>query len=317
MNQNADNLIDVSVVIPVYNEEDNLPALHRHLKEVLAETDYCCELIFVDDGSQDRSLQVLRDIREVSSAIDIRIVQLSRNFGQHPALNAGFSTARGSVIATIDADLQIDPGHIPAMVDKIHSGYDFVSGIRRGRGDSFLFRRLPSRALNLLIGAVIGKKLRDYNCPLNVMRAEIVQAMREYGEMQRFFKPLAVRLARRIAEVEVRHDRRMAGVSKYSFLNLVDLFFDFVTNFSKQFFQKVAIAGFGLFGINFLIETLYLILRFPLSIIPEPLDRLQATALIGFIFGVQLLIVGVLGDFVIRIYRKIDSKPLYIIKKVW
>lgn len=306
----------MSIIIPVYNEEESIPALYNRLKEVMSETAYSFELIFVDDGSKDNSLQVLREIKE-TSAINIRIVQLNRNFGQHPALNAGFSVAEGKVLITIDADLQIDPRHISDMMDKMKQGYDFVSGIRRGKGDSFLLRRFPSLVLNSMIGSIIGKKLQDYGCPLNAMRSEIAETMREYGEMQRFFKPLAIKLADRIAETEVKYDRRLTGQSKYGFLNLVDLFFDFVTNFSKHLFQRVAMIGFGLSGISFLVEILYLVLRFPFGIIQNPLDRLQAIALIGFVFGVQLLILGILGDFVIKIYRKIDPKPLYIIKKIW
>jgi glycosyltransferase involved in cell wall biosynthesis len=318
VNQEIGDLMDLSVIIPVYNEEESIPALYRRLKDVLAETGYSCELIFVDDGSDDKSLQVLRKIKEESASNPrIRIVQLSRNFGQHPALIAGFSVASGRALATMDADLQIDPKHIVTMMSKIALGYDFVSGIRRGKGDSFFLRRLPSRALNCLIGAVIGKKLRDYGCPLNVMRAEIAHAMQEYGEMQRFFKPLAIRLADRIAEVDVMHTRRLTGRSKYGLMNLVDLLFDFVTNFSGQLFQRVALVGSGLSGISFLCEIIYLLLRFPLGIIPEPMARLQAVALAGFIFGVQLLVLGILGDFVIRIYTKLDPKPIYTIKRIW
>ena len=214
--------IDLSIIIPVFNEEESIPGLYRRLKQVL--TDYSFELVFVDDGSEDKTLEVLKRIKEKAAGDPvIRIVQLTRNFGQHPALAAGFSVAGGRILVTIDADLQIDPVHIPAMLDKIAQGHDFVSGIRRGRGDSFFLRRLPSRLLNSLISAVTGKRLKDYGCPLNAMKAEIAETMREYGEMQRFFKPLAVKLAAGTAEVEVIHSRRMAGHSKYGLFDLVDL----------------------------------------------------------------------------------------------
>ena len=141
--------------------------------------------------------------------------------------------------------------------------------------------------------------------------------MTAYGDMQRFFKPLAVKLSDRIAEMAVIHERRVAGRSKYGFLRLVDLFFDFLTNFSRQIFQRVAVVGFGMSAVGFLCEVLYLLLRFVFGMIPEPLDRFQAIVLAGFILGVQLLVLGVLGDFVIKIYRKMEAKPLYRIKKVW
>lgn len=310
--------VDLSVIIPVYNEAENLSRLYVRLKEVLAETRYACELIFVDDGSLDNSLEVLRGIKDESAnGPAMRIVQLSRNFGQDPALIAGFSAAKGRTLVTIDADLQIDPGHIVPMMDKMAQGFDFVSGIRRGKGDSFWLRRLPSRVLDTVICAVTGKKLRDYGCPLNAMRSEIAKGMQGYGEMQRFFKPLAVRLASRIAEIEVIHGRRRKGRSKYGALDLIDLFFDFVTNFSKQLFQRLAIVGMGLCGFSFVAGMVYLLLRFLFGIIHEPSDRLQVMLLIGLTFGMQLLVLGVLGDFVIRIYGRIESKPIYIIKKIW
>ena len=310
--------MDLSVIIPVYNEEENIPLLYGRLKEVLSGAAYSWELIFVDDGSLDGSLRVLREIKIGSdNPSQLRMVQLSRNFGQHPALVAGFSVAKGKVLVTIDADLQIDPKYIVEMMGKMASGFDFVSGVRLQREDSFLLRKFPSRVLNLLFGSVTGKKLRDYNCPLNAMRADIALAMQDYGEMQRFYKVLAIRLAARIAEVEVVHDVRRKGRSKYGIFDLVDLFFDFVTNFSKQLFQRLAMVGFGLCGISVLGGLIYLALRFFLGLTPETLLRLQALALIGFTFGMQLLVLGVLGDFVIRIYAKMEPKPIYHIKKIW
>lgn len=310
--------MDLSIVIPVYNEEENLLGLYSRLNDVLAGTVYSGELIFVDDGSLDNSLQLLKEIqRKSADHLPVRIVQLRRNYGQHPALCAGFSVAKGRVLVTLDADLQIDPKHILPMMRKIEMGYDFVSGIRRGRGDSFLLRRLPSKALSFFMGAIIGKKLRDYNCPINAIRAEIAVAMREYGEKQRYYKALAIKLATRITEVEVVHNRRVAGPSKYGFLNLVDLFFDFVTNFSGQLFQKVALMGSCLSGLSFLSGIIYLLMRFPLGIIQEPSNRWQAISLMFFTFGMQLLVMGILGDFVIRIYRKVPPKPIYEIKRIW
>jgi len=310
--------MDLSVIIPVYNEEENIPLLYGRLKEVLSGAAYSWELIFVDDGSLDGSLRVLREIKIGSdNPSQLRMVQLSRNFGQHPALVAGFSVAKGKVLVTIDADLQIDPKYIVEMMGKMASGFDFVSGVRLQREDSFLLRKCPSRVLNLLFGSVTGKKLRDYNCPLNAMRADIALTMQDYGEMQRFYKVLAIRLAARIAEVEVVHNMRRKGSSKYGIFDLVDLFFDFVTNFSKQLFQRLAMVGFGLCGISVLGGLIYLALRFFLGLTPETLLRLQALALIGFTFGMQLLVLGVLGDFVIRIYAKMEPKPIYHIKKIW
>ena len=309
--------MELSVIIPIYNEIENIPDLFTRLVEVLNDGSHSFELIFVDDGSLDGSLEKLKSMQAQYDHIKIKIVQLVRNVGQHSALCAGFATAQGQTLITMDADLQIDPDHIPLLTAKINEGFDFVSGIRQGRGDSFLIRRLPSMMLNYLIAVIIGKKLRDYGCPLNAMRAPIAVSMQNYGDMQRFFKPLAIKLSHSISEIEVRHTVRTQGYSKYNFLNLVDLLFDFITNFSKHFFQRVIIAGAALAGLSFSGELFYLLLRFGLGVLINPFERFQAICFTGFIFGMQLLILGVLGEFVIRIYRKIPAGPLYTIKKIW
>jgi undecaprenyl-phosphate 4-deoxy-4-formamido-L-arabinose transferase len=318
MDRGTDNNLDLSLIIPVHNEEESLPRVYGRLKEVFGESDLACEVIFVDDGSMDNSLSLLREIKEKSAdRLTVRIVQLRRNYGQHPAICAGFSVARGRVLATLDADLQIDPKYILLMMKKIEMGYDFVSGVRRGIGDSFFFRRVPSKVLGFFMGIIIGKRLRDYNCPVNAMRVEIAAAMREYAEQQRYYKALAIKLATRIAEMEVVHDRRAAGPSRYGFLNLVDLFFDFVTNFSGQLFQKVALVGASLSGLSFLSGVVYFLVRFPLGILHEPSNKWQVISLTVFVFGTQLLVMGILGDFVIRIYRKVRPEPMYEIQRSW
>ncbi|PIP47104.1 MAG: hypothetical protein COZ70_11025 [Deltaproteobacteria bacterium CG_4_8_14_3_um_filter_51_11] len=310
--------MDISIVIPVFNEENNLERVYERLLQVFSESPLHCELVFVDDGSTDGSLGVLKRIKETcGDAFQIKVVELSRNFGQHPAIIAGFSEAEGRLIATMDADLQIDPTYLLPMIEKIGEQHDMVSGIRIGRSDSFLLRRLPSRVLNLLIGRTVSKRLKDFGCPLNVFKKEIVQSMADYGEMRRFYKALAAMLARSVAEVEVRCEPRQNGRSKYNLISLIDLFFEFVTNFSRHLFQRVVLVGLILGSVSFLVGVLYMALRFPFKIIPEPMDRLQAVIAVGFTFGMELLILGVLGDFVVKIYRKVDSRPLFTVKKVW
>lgn len=306
--------MDISVIVPVYNEEQNLPLLYEALSALFQGAPYSYEVIAVDDGSRDGSLSLLVDLARRDE--HWRIVQLTRNFGQHPALAAGFAASQGDILVTMDADLQIDPSYLPRLIEKIRDGHDFVSGVRKGTGDSYLLRRLPSALVNLLIGRVAGKPLRDFGCPMNAMRRRIAEQLPEYGDMQRFFKPLAVRLADSVAEVEVQHRPRQAGTSKYDFLSLVDLFFDFVTNFSKRLFQRVAIAGLLLFGCATLGGLIYLLLRFGLGLLPTPWNRLQAVLLLALLFGLNLGVLGILGDFVIRTYRKIESKPIYEIKKI-
>lgn len=306
--------MDLSIVVPVYNEEESLPHLYQRLTEVLEPTVYSYELVFVDDGSDDAGLEVLKGFEADDPRVVI--VQLTRNFGQHAALAAGLSIARGRFIATIDADLQIDPRYIVPMVQKAEEGHDFVGGIRRDRGDSLFMRRLPSRLLNVLIGWVTGRRLKDYGCPLNVMQSKIAKKMPEYGDMQKFFKPLAIRLSRTVAEVEVHAGQRIAGHSKYGLFSLVDLFFDFITNFSKQLFQRVAILGLFLSGVSFLSGSVYLGLRFLVGLLHQSYDRFLVLVLLGLFFGTQLLVLGVLGDFIIRIYRKSAPTELYRIEKI-
>lgn len=308
----------LSIIIPVFNEEKNLIALWERLLAALKNSPYAVEVVFVDDGSTDGSLALLRSFKEQATRCPVvSVVELARNFGQHPAIIAGFSVAKGCVLATCDADLQTDPEDIQKLVSKLDTGYDFVSGIRQARSDSLLLRRLPSFLFTRLLNIVTGKKLRDYGCPLNVLRRQIAESMRDYGEMQRFLKPLAVKLAGRTAEVEITHHPRLAGRSRYGLLNLVDLFFDFLTNFSRHLFQRVAIVG-GILSILCLAAgILYLLLRFPLGVIEQALDRLQVIILIGFLSGTQLLVLGTLGDFVIRIYRRMDPKPLFKIRKIY
>lgn len=311
--------MDLSIIIPIFNEEENIVNLHRKIKKTLTKISLKIEVIFIDDGSIDNGLKILKEIKDASenNQISIRIVQLSRNFGQHPAIIAGFSVASGDTIITMDADLQIDPVNIIEFLKKIEKGYDFVGGIRRGEGNSFFIRRILSRMINLMIIAATGKKMRDYGCPFNAIKKPVIEKMQEYGEMQRFYKPLAVKLSENVTEIDVTYSKRVAGNSKYGFLDLVDFTFDFITNFSKKLFQRVVISGLALSAISLVFGLIYLTLRFPLGVLEESMNRLLAVLLIGFMFGVQLFVMGVLGDFIIRIYRRLDSKPIFDIKKIW
>jgi undecaprenyl-phosphate 4-deoxy-4-formamido-L-arabinose transferase len=307
--------IELSVIVPIYNEEPNIPELYARITQVLSEMNCSYEIIAVDDGSSDRSLQALLTLHHRDSRL--RVVQLMRNYGQHPALAAGFSQARGQTVLTIDADLQIDPGFIPSVVHKVQEGYDFVSGVRKGSGDSFWWRRVPSKLVNALICKVVGKRLRDYGCPLNAMSCRIARVLTEYGEQQRFFKPLAVSLAENIAEVEVEYAPREKGHSKYRFMSLMELFFDFLTNFSRHVFQKTTVIGVLLTMATIACGCLYLLLRFLFPVIDQPMPRMQVLILFLFIFGLQLSILGFLGEFVMRTYKNIQHKPIYSIKKMW
>ena len=306
--------IQLSIIIPIHNEETIIPLLWDRLQAVLPRSFRSYEIIAVDDGSQDQSLTVLQNF--LCSTSHLKIVELDKNYGQHPALCAGFSVARGQYLVTMDADLQVDPEEIPRIVEPLRQGADFVSGIRQGIGDSVFKRRLPSKIVSRALQYITGKRLMDFGCPFNAFHKRVVDRFPEYGSMQRFLKPLAVRVAQHIAEVRVGFQPRVCGHSKYSLLSLVDLFFDFVTNFSKHLFQRLIIIGFVFFLSSMAITCAYLLCRFALCII-DPMPRLLAFCIILMIFSTQLSVLGILGEFVIRIYRNMQSRPLFTIRKIW
>lgn len=310
--------MDISVVIPVLNEEEGLPYLLDRMMGVLSGARYQCELVFVDDGSRDRSLEILKAFKASSTGgVPIKIVKLARNFGQHPATIAGFAAASGRILVTFDADLQNEPADILKLVEKIEEGCDFVSGIRGARTDSVWLRQLPSYLFTRLLNIVTKKKLKDYGCPLNALRSEIAVQMREYGDMQRYLKPLATRLASRIAEIPVAHYPRVKGTSRYGMLDLIDLFFDFLTNFSRRVFQRVAIGGCLLASLSLMLGFVYLAASLALGY-----ERISALGLglpvfMLLIVGVEFLVLGVLGDFVVRVYQKVESKPIYRVERIF
>ena len=206
-------IFDLLLVVPIYNEEENIPLLYAEIKEVLDSTDYEYELICVDDGSTDRSVAVLEQL----SSEDERLVviELRRNFGQTAAMSAGFDHARGDIIITMDGDLQNDPHDIPAMVEKLNSGYDVVTGWRHDRKDPFLSRKLPSMLANKLISWITGVGLHDYGCTLKAFKREVTENIRLYGEMHRFIPAIASGMGISFTEVKVNHRARRFGSSKY------------------------------------------------------------------------------------------------------
>lgn len=306
----------LSVVIPLYNDEEIIEGCYRSVSRTLSDlqgkgvSDY--ELVFVDDGSSDGTLPRLRDL--CAHDPHAKVVELEQNYGQHAAFCAGFEAASGDVIVTLDSDLQIAPDAIPSLLAALAAGHDFVSGVRVGRKDPFFKRTLPSRLFNILVGHMTGVRLRDWGCPTVAMRTSLAKSLLRYGEMRRFLKPLAVRLARSVGEVDVAHRPRIGGKSGYGFLDLFELALDFITNFSRRPFQKVSLAGTGLFTLGAIGGALFLVLRFLAGM---PLgNRVQALIFLAAGGGLQLMILGFLGEFIIRIYRRQNNLPFYVIKTV-
>ncbi len=315
--QGSPAALQLSVVIPVYNEKENLEPLFEALREALRDHRY--ELIFVDDGSDDGSLDVLCQLQERDPA-HVVVVELRRNFGQTAALEAGIDQARGEIIALIDADLQNDPADIPALVEKIEEGYDVVSGWRVNRRDRFLTRVLPSRMANWLISRVTGVRLHDYGCTLKAYRREVLQGFRLYGEMHRFIPAYANWVGARIAEIPVRHHERRFGKAKYGLERTLKVVLDlftvkFLMSFSNKPIYLFGTAGVALDAISVLL-LIALILRRVLydeHMIRSPLLLLSVML---FILGMQSIMLGLIAEMQVRTYHESQAKPTYVIRQI-
>ncbi|MBI5025520.1 MAG: glycosyltransferase family 2 protein [Nitrospirae bacterium] len=304
----------VSVIVPLYNEEENVRPLYEALKAAMEGYKGDYELLFVDDGSNDRTLQLLNEIAEKDKKA--RLLSFRRNFGQTAAFAAGFDHASGDVIVTIDGDLQNDPEDIPRLLSLIGE-YDIVSGWRRNRKDPFLRRRLPSMIANYLISKVTGVKLHDYGCSLKAYKADVVKNINLYGEMHRFIPAIANWYGVRVAEVETTHHPRLYGKSKYGLSRTIRVLLDLITIKFLQSFSTKPLQAFGPIGLlsgllGFGI-SLYLAVEKILgkSIGGRPLLLLGALLII---VGIQLIGMGLLGEMLVRVYHESQKKPIYVLK---
>ncbi len=309
---------DLSVVVPIYNEVESLPKLVLALEKALDPMGWSYEIICVDDGSQDGTTQLLKELTLIHS--QLKAVILRRNYGQTPAMAAGFKYAQGQLIVTMDGDLQNDPGDISNLIAKLNEGYDLVSGWRKNRQDNNLSRVLPSKIANLLIGSVTGVKLHDYGCSLKVYRAEIVADMKLYGELHRFLPALAFIEGARIAEIPVQHHARVYGKSKYGLGRTLRVLMDLLTVFFIKKFLTRPMHVFGSMGIISLflgiVLGLYLTvlkLGFRQSIGDRPLLIL---AVILILAGVQLFCFGLLAELLMRTYHESQDRPIYRVREV-
>lgn len=302
----------LSVVIPVYNEERNLDALYARLTPVLDRTGRPYEVIFVDDGSADRSLEVLRRLHDTHRAV--RVIALNRNYGQHAAVFAGLDHARGDVIITLDADLQNPPEEIPHLLAQVDEGHDVVGGWRQNRQDP-LIRRLLSWCMNRLTSFMIGVRMRDYGCMLRAYRREVVDILRGCREISSFVPALANSFARSPVEVPVGHDSRANGRSNYSPFRLIRLALDLMTGFSLLPIQVVSLAGIGiaLLGLGF---GAFLLVR-RLFVGPEVEGVFTLFAILFVFVGIQVLALGLIGEYVGRIYLEVRRRPRYVVQTVY
>lgn len=316
---------DLSVVIPIYNEAENVEALCQEFVQTLDRWGRPYEILLVDDGSQDRSFELLTRLQ--ASWPQLRVIQFRRNFGQTAAFAAGFAYARGRLIATADGDLQNDPADLPAMVAKLEgqapgdpTTYDIVCGWRKDRKDTFINRRLPSIIANRLISWATGVRLNDYGCSLKVFRAEVVKPLRLYGEMHRFLPALASEFGVRIAEQVVNHRARRFGRTKYGISRTVRVMLDLVTvkfllSYSTRPLQMFGLIGLvmGGLGVGVLLHLTYVKYVLAQGIGDRPM--LMLGILLVFT-GVQLLTVGLLAELQARTYHESQGKPIYVVRQV-
>jgi undecaprenyl-phosphate 4-deoxy-4-formamido-L-arabinose transferase len=305
----------VSVVIPVFNEEATLPTLFARLYPALDALRRPYEIILVDDGSRDKSIDILR-AESASHPDRVVIVELSRNFGQHPAILAGFSIARGDAIVTLDADLQNPPEEIAKLLAKMDEGFDVVGGVRQQRQDTF-FRRAASWLVNRVTVAITGIKMTDYGCMLRAYSREVIELINRSEEHSTFIPALAQSIARHPAEVPVAHAERSAGESKYSLYRLIRLNFDLMTGFSVVPLQLFTLFGFITASGGVLFGVYLLVRRFILLRASEAEGVFTLFALAFVVMGVLMAGVGIVGEYVGRIYQEVRGRPRYLIRHVY
>lgn len=303
----------LSLVIPVYNEATTLPELIRRCLKVC--TDLCrpFEIILVDDGSRDRSDEIIRDAARESEGKIIGLV-FNRNYGQHAAVMAGMGESSGEVIVTLDADLQNPPEEIPKLLAPIDEGCDVVGSVRLRRRDS-VFRRLGSRIVNKAVQRATGVYMRDYGCMLRAYRRPVVDAMLRCDERSTFIPVLANSFAKNTAEVEVQHAEREGDRSRYSFLKLVNLQFDLLTSMTTFPLRILSLLGVGMAGLGFLAGLFLLLMRFVYGSQWAAEGVFTILAVLFFLVGAQLLGMGLIGEYIGRIYADVRARPRYFISQ--
>ena len=315
---NTPETTELSVVLPVYNEKDNLIQMHAELKRSLDNIGKPYEILFVDDGSDDGSMEVLEDISATDCSV--RVVQFRRNFGQTAALAAGLDLSKGEIIVTLDADLQNDPTDIPILLDAISQGADLVCGWRHERKDGYWLRLVPSKIANAIISLTTDVKLHDYGCTLKAMRREVAENLRLYGEMHRFIPAIASWYGINIVEIKVNHRARTSGTSKYGLSRTYRVILDLLTvkfmlapsSRPIQLFGNLGLLG-GMAG-GVLLAWLG-IQRIFFSV-PLANKSIVYLAILLIIIGFQLVALGLLAELQARSYHESSGKPIYVIRKI-
>ncbi len=310
--------VALSLIVPVFNEEENLPLLYRAVQAAAENFPQPWELVLVDDGSRDRSPELLRDLA-ARDPEHVRVILLRRNFGQTAAIAAGIDHAQGDILVLLDADLQNDPADIPKLLAKLEEGYDVVSGWRKQRQDPFWTRVLPSAVANWVISRVTEVRLHDYGCTLKAYRREVLREFRLYGEMHRFIPAYAAAVGARIAEVEVRHHPRRYGRSKYGLSRTFKVLLDLITvKFLLSYFHK-PIYLFGGLGLGLMATgaamLLFVFVRRVLWSISALRSPFFQTGLMFIILGFQAVLMGLIAELLVRTYHETQNKPTYVVRE--
>jgi glycosyltransferase involved in cell wall biosynthesis len=311
--------MNLSLIIPVYNEQDNLPLLFDAIYKVMNLLNQSWEVILVDDGSRDNSLPVLKEYAQ-KDAEHVRVISFRRNFGQTAAIAAGLDYAQGEIIVLLDADMQNDPADIPMMLAKLDEGFDLVSGWRKSRKDNAITRNFPSMIANWVISRVTGVYLHDYGCTLKVYRRDVLEGFRLYGEMHRFIPVYASSVGAKITEMPVNHYPRKFGKTKYGLERTVKVVLDlftvkFLVSFSSKPIYLFGGTGAGLMVISTVLMTYLLIRRlfFYIGVTGSPLFQVSA---MFFILGFQSMLMGLIAELLVRTYHESQRKPTYTIRSI-
>lgn len=312
------SVIDLTIFLPVYNEEQNLIPLHDRLDKSLKSIEGSVEIIYVDDGSTDRSLEALRKIAKNDKRV--RVIAFRRNYGQTAAMAAAIDAARGMILVPMDADMQNDPADISRLLDKLDEGYDVVSGWRKERKDKFFTRTLPSVIANKIISTITGVKLHDFGCSLKAYRRDVIKEVRLYGEMHRFIPVYASLVGARITEIPITHHPRIMGRSKYGLSRSIKVIFDLMTIKFMSSYQTKPIYVFAFFGaislavaMTSVLVIFYQLLRSDTTAV---ISGALVIAVIMFALGAQSILLGLIAEMLTRTYHESQAKPIYVIQEV-
>ena len=300
----------ISVLIPVLNEEESLRELEERLETTLSNIGKPYEIIYINDGSTDRTESILDGFHERDGSV--KVIEFSRNFGQHMALFAAFGYAKGDIIVTIDADLQNPPEEIPKLIVKIEEGYEVVGTYRKKRKDS-LFRRVASIIVNKITSRLVGVRLKDYGCMLRAYRRNIIEQINMCTESSSFIPALANTFAKKIVEIEVEHEERKKGTTKYSLFRLLRLNFDLMTSFSLLPIQVIGVLGVIIALLGLIFAVFLIVRRFIIG--PEVEGTFTLFGILFFFIGIQIFALGVIGEYIGRIYQEVRKRPRFVVKR--